>query len=416
MKRSIRITKNTLALIMREGLNKGALFILLVCIARILGKEALGRYSLAIIISQIFFFGTELGLNVLVIREVAKNRSLAKKFILSVGIVRLLLGILTMALIWFTALVIGARGEAATVIYLCGICYFIVSVVNLHLSIFRALEKMELELFVIFIKNIIFLPAALSVLLNGGGLIAVFQIFLVANIVALLISMTLCFRHVGVPGWGFDFDFIKQQLSYALPLWLGQLFAIAYLKIAPLLLFRLKGEEAVGLYNAGFIVVDGFWVLMGCFGSSLFPIMSRLNVLSPGQTKTAYLNGFRFTLLIFLPLGVIFMISAPGLVEFIYGGKFIEIVPLFRLLTVAALLVAVDVLNGFTIIAIGKQIFIPFMTGAGLLVNLTANALFIERFSYMGSACALVISESLVLVLALAVLQRFLLVHKSEAS
>lgn len=409
MAASSKVAKNTFALILRETLNKGALFILLVFIGRLLGKEALGRYTLAIAISQIFFLGTELGLNVLVIREVAKEKLLAGKALLNIGILRVILGIVTMGLVGISTTVIGAKGEAAVVIYLCALSYFFVSISSLYAAIFRAFEKMELELFIVFIKAIVFLPVAMWMLFTGIGLIGIFNIFLVSNILALGIAHIIFVREIKTLKWEYDLNFLKKQLIETLPFWLSQLFGVAYLKLAPLLLFRLKGEAVVGLYNAGFVVVDGFWIVAGCFIASLFPVMSMLSSISLSAAKKEYLNGLRLILLIFLPLAGAFILTAGAIIPFFYGGKFIEIVPLFRILTIAAVLVALNTHNGLTIVAIGKQAFVPFANGAGLLVNFMLSLIFILKFSYIGAAYALIASEVCVLILMMVILKNFLL-------
>jgi len=406
VKTGIKVTKNTISLIIREALNKGALFVLFILIGRLMGKEALGRYSLALAISQIFFFGTELGLNTLLIREVARDKLLAGKFLINIGGLRIITGALTMGLIWFTAFALGAKGETAAVICLCGLSYFFVNITNLYTSIFRAFEKMELELLVSFLKNILFLPAAIWMLFNNYGLIAVFNVFLVSNTAALVIANLIFIKEIRAPiKWEADFAFWKAQLTQTSALWLSQLFGVAYLKVAPLLLFRMKGEDAVGLYNAGFVIVDGFWVLAGCFIYSVFPMISRLTA---GEAKREYLNGFRVIFAAFLILTGVFILAAKGLVPLFYGAKFLEITPLFRLLAVASLLVALDTYNGMTIIAIRKQYLLPLINGAGLLINLILNVFFISRFSYFGSAYALLVSESLIFISMFLCLRKFL--------
>ena len=362
-----------------------------------MGKEPLGRFSLALVISQIFYFGTELGLNTLVIREVAKDKLLAGKYLVNIGVLRVISGLLTMCLIWAAAMVIGAKGETASVIYLCGLSYLFVNITNLYTSIFRAFEKMELELLVSSLKNAIFLPAAIWAIFNNLGLIAVFNIFLISNLVALIAANFIFIKEVGYPtALKLDFGFLKNQLIQTSPLWLSQLFGVAYLKIAPLLLFKLSGEEAVGLYNAGFVVVDGFWIMAGCFVYSVFPVLSRLT--DRGEVRKEYLARAKTMVLIFLILGAAIFLFAKDLIPLFYGQKFSEIAPLVRILLIASMLVALDTYNSMTIIAIGRQFFLPFINAAGLAANFIFNIFLIPRFNYTGSAYALIASESIVIV------------------
>lgn len=409
MKRDLTAIKNTFALLVREAFNKGALFILLVFISRFLGKEMLGRYSLALAISQIFFLGTDLGLNALLIRDVAKEKFLVAKFVANIRMLRFILGIVAMFFIWCTAFILGIKGEAANVIYLCGLSYFLVSVTTLYTSAFRAFEKMEWELAVAVIKNVIFLPIALWLLFNKFGLIAIFNTFLVSNAFALIIAIKIFVNKIEKIQWALDLHFLTSKLQQTLPLWVSQLFEVAFIRISPLLLFKLKGEGAVGLYNAGFVVVDVIFVIAGCFAASLFPLISRLVHKSWHEARKEYINGVKGIFLVFLPLAAILIVTARWLVPSLYGGQFIEIVPLFRLLVVASILVTLQMHNGFTIIATGKQYLLPFINGAGFLLNFVLLIIFIKKFSYMGAAYSLIVSEFLIFILMMSTLKKFLI-------
>ncbi|MBI4335928.1 MAG: flippase [Candidatus Omnitrophica bacterium] len=386
----LKVTKNTVSLIMREALNKGSLFLLLILIGRVMGREALGRYSLAIAISQIFFFGTELGLNTLVVREVAKDRLLAEKFLVNMGALRVVTGLITLAMIWATVSMLGARGEAAAAIYLCAVSCFFINIANLYTSILRAVEKMELELLIAFLRNLAFLPVAVWMILNNLGIVGVFNIFLVSNVLGLIIAGFIVIKEIGMPpDWRLDFTFWRKQLVETSPLWLSQLFGIAYLKVAPLLLFRLKGEEAVGLYNAGFVVVDGLWVAAGCFVYSVFPIISRSG---RSEARKEYVNGARIVLFGFLAAAGFIWIMSGSLAPLVYGKNFRDVAPLFRIFAIASVFIALNTHNGMTIIAIRRQLILPLINASGLLINFMLNIFLIPRFGFMGSAYALLLS------------------------
>jgi O-antigen/teichoic acid export membrane protein len=407
------VAKNIISLITREVLNKGALFLLIVLIGRFLGKEALGRYSLALAISQICFFGTELGLNTLAIREVAKDKLLAGRVLLNVGLVRVILGIVTLGFIWLITFIIGAGGETRIVICLCAMSYFFISMITLYTSIFRAFEKMELELLVSLLKNALFLPLAVYALFTDMGLIAIFNIFLASNILALIMTHIIYVRQLNISAAGYDMTFIRSQLVSTLPLWIAQLFGIAHLKLAPMLLFRFTGAGAVGLYNAAFVIVDGFWILAGCFASSFFPVVSRLAAASWIDSRRQYFKGLRLLGFIFIPAAVLLILGDSVIIKSVYGTGFAEISALFKILSVVACLVALNVHNSLTIIAIGRQRVMPFINGAGLAINFFLSLFLIPGLGYMGSAYALVIGETAILISMAAALITFFKTGKS---
>lgn len=409
MDQNLRVTKNSFSLLTREALNKGALFILMIFVARCLGKEALGRYTLAFAISHLFFFAAELGLGTLIIREVARRKDLAAKALVSVSILRVISGAAAIAMIWVTTLILGARGEAASAIYLCAFSYFVINIINVYTVIFRAYEKMELELLVSVIRNALFVPISLWLLFAHAGIVSIFTVFLAVNIAGAAWAHVIFIRRIGRPRLEFDLGFCLDKLRQAAPLWLGQLFNIAYLKLAPLLLFKLKGEGQVGLYNAGLVVVDGFWVAASAFAFSLFPTISRLHVVSMEEARREYVRGLKFIGLLFAGLGICLIAGAGAVVNIFYGRQFIEAAPLFKILPIAAMLVALDTHNGLTIVATGRQRVLPVIMAAGLFVNLLVNIACIPGFGYIGSAYALVASEGLVFVLMSAALARHFL-------
>lgn len=409
MKTDSGVKKNTAALIAREVLNKGSIFILLILIGRIMGKEALGIYSVAFAVSQIFFFGAELGLNTLVIREVTKDRETAPKALVNIGLIRVVVGLLAILLICGSAVFLGAHGEAAAVICLCGASYFFVNLINLYTSVFRAFEKMELDLLAAFIKAAIFLPAAAWMIFNGFGLTAIFSLFLASNILTLIITHLIFLWQIGAPRWELDRGFCMAQLTQTSSLWLLQLFGITYLKLAPIILDRRIGHAAAGLYNAGFVVVDGFWALAGCFACAVFPRICQLCHSSMHDGAAEYWKGLRSMAVFFAIAGIVFILAAPYIVPLFYGSKFTEIIPLFRILAAAAVLVALDTHSSLTAIAIGKQALLALINLSAVALNLVLNLFFIARMGYTGSAYAFLITEAWVFALLIISLKKFLL-------
>jgi len=410
--RHFTITKNTGFLILREALNKGALFVILALVARWMGKEVLGRYSLALGLAQMFFFGTELGLNTLVIRDVAREKSSAGFYLKNMATLRALLGAATIGLILITAVLMGARGELLVVIGLCAVSYFFANLINVYASIFRAFERMEYEFYFYLLKNALFLPTAIWLMTAGHGLIAVFSVFLVSNIAALVFAHGVFMRLVHPPPHKLDCAFWGRQLRQALPLGASNLFGVAYLKIAPLILFMFRGEGAVGLYNAGFVVVEGMWVAAGCFVASLFPIISSQTRVSPEAVVDEYRRGLRWISLFFIVIAALVIAGANVIVELLYGRAFGEIVPLVRILAVAGFVLAVNTHNVLTIIAVGKQRVLPLITAAALVTGYLLNIELIGPFGYFGAAYALIASEMLVFVLMAVTLKRFFAVGR----
>lgn len=393
MKHIFIVIKNSIAVLARELLNKGALAIMIFFIGRFLGKAELGRYALALAISQILFVATDLGLNTLLVREVAKDKSEASKYLFNFGIVNFGLSVITLFFVGLVAWILKCPPQLTSVIFLCAFSYFLIRFIVLFEAVFQALEKMEYQFYAGLFKNAIFIPLGVFYLYSGGGLAGLFYIFLVTNILTLIMIGFLCIKIIKFKLPPFDIDFLISYTVKTFPIWLTQLFALVYLKVATLFLYKLKGDEAVGTYNAAYIVVDGFLVLSGVFARALFPRFAHFYAESVTNLRTAYEKSINFMVFLFLPAAIAIIILADRLMLLAYGRGFEGTALVVRILSCTAFLVIFGALNSYIIITIDKQKIMPYICGFGVVLNLALNIWLIPALSYLGAAISSAITE-----------------------
>jgi len=408
MKNIFTLIKNISALFMREFVNKGALLVMIFFIGRLLGKSVLGQYTMALTISQILFMATDLGLNTLLIREVAKDKSEVSKYLLNFGATNFILSVVTLLLVGLVTLALNCPKELIFIIYLCAFSYFTIRFIVLFESVFQAFEKMEYRFFISLFKNIIFIPLGIWHLCTGGGLIGLFYLFFIANILTLLMTAFLYIKVIKFRASSLNTAFLKQYILKTFPIWLAQIFAYTYLKIATLFLYKIKGEEAVGIYNAAYILVDGFLIISGIFAMALFPLFSRLYSRSANDLKGAYEKSLNFIIFLSLPVIVSIALLADRIVLLLYGQGFESTAFVMRFLSCTAFLAVFGAVNGYLIITIDKQKIMPYVCGFGLLLNLVLNFTLIPRLSYIGAAMSSVITELVMLSTVLLIIGRYL--------
>ncbi len=387
------LLKNTMSLLMREFINKGALLIMLFFIGRLLGKAQLGQYTLALVISQILFLATDLGLNILLIREVSKDKSNASKYLFNFGVINFILSSLTLVLAGLVVVVLNCPKEVALVIYLCAFSYFLVRLIVLFESVFQAFEKMEYQLFGSLFKNIIFISLGIWYLYNGGGLIGLFCIFFIANALTLAIMGFFCMKMIGFKYPSLEIDALREYIIKTIPLWLTQLFAVLYLKIATLFLYRINGDEAVGIYNAAYVIVDGFIVLSGAIATAFFPLFSRLHRSSENDFKAVYEKSLSLVVFLFLPAAVLIALLSNRIALLLYGPGFESTALVMRFLSCTAFLVVFGSLNTYVMVTLDKQKVLPFICGFGVLLNVALNLSLIPRLNYIGAAISSILTE-----------------------
>ena len=113
-----RIAKNTTVYLLAQIIGYIFTFFVILFAARYLGAEGYGILSIAISLSAIFGIFTDLGLGILTVREISRDKSLTDKYIGNILLIKIILAILTFGLTILTVRIIGYSQEVITVVFI----------------------------------------------------------------------------------------------------------------------------------------------------------------------------------------------------------------------------------------------------------------------------------------------------------
>jgi O-antigen/teichoic acid export membrane protein len=188
-------------------------------------------------------------------------------------------------------------------------------------------------------------------------------------------------------------------LREAVPLAIGWALAEIYFRIDMLLLARLDGLTAVGVYAIGYKFAD----LSGFFAPALLaPAIALLVRAWPGQPQEFH-RVFRHSLVVLsaLAVGLVvgFAVLATPAIEFFYGSRYGSAAWAARGLVAGKAVNFFTQLAFATLVAAGRRRVFPVAMLIGLIVNVGLNVFLIPRYSYNGAAAATVVTELLVLAI-----------------
>jgi len=141
-----RIAKNTAALFAAQFVTAILSLVLAIFIARSLGDVIFGKYSFALSFTALFAVFSDLGYNTLLIREVARDKAQASKYLNNVLCMRALISLVIFAIIVITINVMSYPADTKNVVYLFGIYTLVTSFAAVFKVTFRAFEKMMARL------------------------------------------------------------------------------------------------------------------------------------------------------------------------------------------------------------------------------------------------------------------------------
>ena len=388
-----RVAKNTFALFIAQIIYSVMFMILGIFIARNLGDVEFGRYSFAYTFVYFFSIFLDLGYNMLLIREVSRDKSKANKYVSNLFSFRALTAIIVFVFIVLTINLMSYPSETKDLVYLFALYIFLVSFSNLFKTVFRAFERMEYEAAITVLSNILQVSLAFIVLYLGYGLLAIGLVFVFSSIFDLLLSTIICERRFVKSKIELDFSFIKSTIKLALPLVMISIFATVFIRADTILLSIFKNDAVVGWYNAAYNLVLGLRIIPQLFIAALFPTLSYYYLNSRESLKYVYEKYFRFLFILGIPTAMGGTLLSEKIILFIYGPEFTNSVIALQILSWDILLIFLYTILGGFLVSIDRQNEMAVAAAITAVVNVIINLVLIPYLSYVGAAIATVSSE-----------------------
>jgi PST family polysaccharide transporter len=190
--------------------------------------------------------------------------------------------------------------------------------------------------------------------------------------------------------WKFDPQLARRLLSQSWPLFLSGISVMVYMRIDQVMLEKMCGQSAVGLYSAAVRISELFYFVPTALASSILPSIVRSRALS----KEIYLGRiqkyFNLSALMAVAVAVPISLGSNLIIGTLYGAQFHGVATILTVHVWASLFVFMGVARGQYLLAEGKVVFLMIATASGAVTTILLNLLLIPRFGVFGSAYATV--------------------------
>lgn len=364
-------------------------------VARTYGENIYGQYSLAFSFVGLFGLIFSMGVDTIIVREVARRPASAWD-IFSAGLwLRIGLFPLTVMIIKLGAIIAGYDLRQQQLISMVGLIVGLSAVADLPRSLMQGLQRMARDTLCRSVERIGALLAILFTIQYTSSLEAVLLALLIGTGLGVIASWFLLPPLIGPPllkrgdmGWGL--------LRMAAPIG-GSLIVIQlYLQLPAVILslFVPKGDyAAVGLYNAANGVVSPFLLLPVALGTALLPVLA-----SSGMTDTSAYRPIHFAiigciLLCSLPMTLLLIAFASPVLTFLYTAAFQRAASGLAILSMIIPVTSINTYLTYLLIAKNRQRTVLYATllilGLTVITGPAASAL----WKVEGAAFARVIAS-----------------------
>lgn len=393
MSEAQKIAKNTSILLLSEIINRFLSFLLIIIIARYLGDVGLGKYSFIIAFVGVFYIISDFGMSMLMTREVAKDKRLAKKYVDNVFALKVILSVFTTLLPFIFIIFTEKSFDVRMGVLIAGISTSLTYMAYPFRNIFVAYEKQIYHAIYSTIERIIAFVFGAIVLYSGYGLTGFLMVLVLSNLASFIYSYLVVSKKFAKVGFELDIKFLKNALKKSLPFWFTLIFMTFYFKIDTVMLGFMSGFQPTGWYNAAYKIIDALTAVPFIVAITIYPVMSRFHSENKKLLHLLYKKSFYYLLMLGLPLAVGTTLIANRIILFVYKSSFQNSTIALQILVWAVMFIFVNYVMGYLLNSIEKQVLFTYSTGFCALLNIALNFLLIPKYSYIGASVATVFTE-----------------------
>jgi len=362
-----------------------------------LGVFGVGQYNTINTYAGMIIVMADLGLFSVAVREIIKNPAEEKKILANVLTVRvisaLLAAIVSATLVYSTkydpAIKMGVLIASAYIFF-----NLIGSVYDVYL---QARLKMQYSAVSEFISRLISLSALAIVIYFHGHFYLVVATIGLYGLVTFALKYYFGRRFLKF-GFAYDKELALKIMNMAWPLGLVFIVNNIFFKLDTLMLFAIKGADAVGIYSVAFRVLEVTTFVGGFFANSLFPVISKNISNNKARVGAVVSRATTIMLLLALPITLLCLVLPKEIILFLSNSDFVSGAPALVILAFTLPLIYCDILLGSVLIANDERKYMIKIAIFILLFNFLANLYMISRFSFMGAAITTLVSELVLVV------------------
>lgn len=388
------VAKNTAYMTVASVVQKVIAFVYFTLVARFIGAEGTGKYFFALSFTTIFVIFVDMGLTNVLIRESSKFKDKAQKYFSNVLSAKIILGFLSYLAACIVINIMNYPEVTRHLVYLSGITMLFDS---LHKSVYgtiRALGSLKWESFGMVGSQLITLVLGTIFLFLDFPLIFLILAFTIPSSLNFLYSSYILTKKYGIKiAPVYNKNILIKLGKIAAPFALAAIFARGYSYLDTVILSKLKGSRAVGLYSIPRKIANAFQFLPMALVASIYPKFSKFYAKNQKKLSDLFEKSVKYMLLLALPIAIGIFILAPEIIHTFYTKEYTNSIKPLRILVLSVIFTFMASPIGSFLNACDRQKTQTKIVGITLVVNVVLNFILIPQIGVAGAAWAAFISN-----------------------
>ena len=365
---------------------------ILLLIASRYGPTIFGKLALAISMTEIFRIFSEFGVDTISIRRFARG-AIAQRPTLLAQMITAKLFAASICYVFSLLVMLAITSDHLTLLLgaTAGLSLFSTNLVGAFTSYYQSQLRMREAFPAAVVAFGLYLVLAVTAIFAHSPLVLVVVLLPLCE----LVNFGLLKRKVrDIPAIHFDWPATVSLFRESLPIGLMAAMVMLYFRLDNILLYKFVGSAALGLYAAGFRIVEPALMVPHAFSISLFTILS-----SRYESKAPRRHIFQAIVREMWPAYVFILCAAAVLVlggQTLlrhFGAAYLAAYPVLRILSVVLFFRTVNITLTSVLNSQGRYAAVAKVTATTLLCNIVAALLLIPPYGIQGAAWAAFVTE-----------------------
>jgi stage V sporulation protein B len=306
-----------------------------ILIARLLGSESYGQYSLVIVVPQLLFLFTDLGLNQGITKFASDFKSendyrhlasVVKHGLIIRTLIGLLMSVITYVFADLFASVILQRPELGFLVQLSAVSILFQVIFATAISAFVGMDKTEYNALTLNVQSLAKTLIQIVLIVFGfavaGAVIGHVVSYLIGGAIGiLLVILLLRNKKGGSSNFGFS-DNAKLLLDYGTPLYLSTVLVGIVPLFQQVVLAFFASDSAVGNFKAATNFAMLMTVLSVPIQTALLPAFSKLSLGKDNGIISFFKLANKYTAIIVVPVTIALVAFSSPIVQIVYGSTY----------------------------------------------------------------------------------------------
>lgn len=362
---------------------------------RYLGQEGFGEYSIIVSFLGIFSTVADLGLYLIVTREISRDEAEIDKILSNVFTLRFISGFIILALAPLTVLFFPYSYVVKVGVAIGTLSFLFVSLLQILVGIFQKHLDMGKVAAGEIIGRLIWLGGVVLAVYLKQNLLFMIGVISLSSALNFFIVFLFSRKYVRIYPL-FDLKMWKSIIKATAPLAVAVILNLIYFKIDTILLSVLRPISEVGIYGAAHKVLENLVTFAAIFAGLLLPVLSKYVFTDKDKFSKIYRQGFNVLSILVLPLIVGTLFVAEPMMLLFGGEEFVLSAGVLKILIFAVGAIFFAQLFGNAVVACNQQNKMMWIYLVCAVLSIVLNLILIPRFSYFGAAFVAVFVEVLI--------------------